>query len=327
MTFNKKHWIVVVLVVLGVSAAFNYQHIAVQLAPKKHAAATRSAAALAADELFWHALHNGEYQKISDVLTALTAAYLENPEDAVTAAHIGFLHTWTLAERPRLAQVPPTITDHVVLARKYFQEAVNLDPADARYLGFLASAMLAEGTVHHDQRLTRQGYFTMLDAVNAWPEFNLFTAGYVFSRQPADSPQFQKAIEWQWRAIDECVEEKVDRRNLDFSRYMKLYTATGNNRACWNSAIAPHNFEGFFLSMGDMLVKAGDWQTAQKIYANARFSPDYARWKFRPLLEERIRQAQVNVAVFRAPERKGEKPTVRMMVNSAYSCMACHQQQ
>jgi hypothetical protein len=31
--------------------------------------------------------------------------------------------------------------------------------------------------------------------------------------------------------------------------------------------------------MGDMPVKSGDWRTAQKVYANAKLSPDYTTWK------------------------------------------------
>lgn len=75
--------------------------------------------------------------------------------------------------------------------------------------------------------------------------------------------------------------------------------------------------------MGDMLVKAGDWQTAQKIYANAKLAREYANWKYQAVLDERIRQAQANVALFNAP---GETPTARIMINSAFACMACHQQ-
>ncbi len=33
--------------------------------------------------------------------------------------------------------------------------------------------------------------------------------------------------------------------------------------------------------MGDMLTKSGDWQTARKVYALARQSPDYAQWPYR----------------------------------------------
>src|SRR5260221_633334 len=80
----------------------------------------------------------------------------------------------------------------------------------------------------------------------------------------------------------------MDRRNPDYARYMALVTTKGPKRVCWNSWIAPHNFEGFFLNMGDMLVKAGDWQTAQKIYGNAKLTPEYGQWKFRQMLEDRI---------------------------------------
>ncbi len=93
---------------------------------------------------------------------------------------------------------------------------------------------------------------------------------------------------------------------------------------CWNSWIAPHNFEGFFLNMGDMLVKAGDWQTAQKIYANGRLAKEYPLWKYRRVQEERIQQAQANVALFNASSNTMSK--VRIMINAEFACMVCHRQ-
>jgi hypothetical protein len=221
--------------------------------------------------------------------------------------------------------VPATITDDATLARKYFEEAVALNPGDARYLGFLASATLAEGNIHHDERLTRRGYFMLLDAIRAWPEFNLFTAGYVMSGQPADSERFKQALEWQWQNLDVCVGDKVDRGTADYAKYMHLATTAGKKRVCWNSWIAPHNLEGFFLNMGDMLVKAGDWRTARKVYSNAKLPGTYSRWNFRQALEDRIRDAPDNVAAFRAPvdASLGGK---QIMVASSFACMACHQQ-
>src|SRR6185503_12812995 len=118
-------------------------------------------------------------------------------------------------------------------------------------------------------------------------EFNLFTAGYVMSRLPASSPRFKEGLEWEWRNLDVCIGERIDRANPDYAKYMALETRQGIKRVCWNSWIAPHNLEGFFLNMGDMLVKSGDWQTAQKIYANARLSKTYASWKYPSVLEER----------------------------------------
>jgi hypothetical protein len=300
------------------------EYFAVQSAPKKQASATRTETAINADKLFWATLHNGNYPGISRALEALTAAYLENPGDAVTAAHIGWLHLWRLSERARMATVPPTITGDAVLARKFFQEAVALHPGEARYLGFLASAMMAEGTIHQDQKLVRQGYFRLQESVKAWPEFNLFTAGYVMSRQPADSERFREGLENQWRALDACVGEKIDRKAIGYEKYLRLETKEGAKRVCWNSWIAPHNFEGFFLNMGDMLVKSGDWQLGQRAYASAKLTPDYASWKYREVLEERIRDAEANVQVFNAPENPKDRKAGRMMANSEFACTGCH---
>ena len=317
-----KHFLALIII-SALLASCSY--IAVKLAPEKQAVKLRSDASLKADVLFWETFHRGEYEKIPDALAALTSAYLDNPTDSVTAAHIGFLHIWRLSERTRLDTVPSTTTDHAVMARKYFQEAVALDPSDARFLGFLGTATLAEGTIHRDEKLIRQGYYTLRDSIVAWPEFNLFTAGYVMSRKPADSPQFREGLDWQWRNLDECAQEKVDRQNPDYSKYMSLHTTEGKKRVCWNSWIAPHNFEGFFLTMGDMLVKSGNWQTAQKIYENAKLSSDYVQWKFRAVLEDRIKEAQGNVALFNTLELPDGKTKNRIMLNSEFSCMACHQ--
>jgi hypothetical protein len=75
--------------------------------------------------------------------------------------------------------------------------------------------------------------------------------------------------------------------------------------------------------MGDLLVKAGDWQTAQQIYANAKLLPEYSIWMFASVLEDRIRNAHVNVARFNGSD---PSPKMGMMGGSAFSCMACHQQ-
>jgi tetratricopeptide (TPR) repeat protein len=309
------------LAILGVVVWSSWDRIAVHAAPEKRAAKVRSDAALKADSLFWQTFHKGDYYEIQNVLETLTAAYLGTPEDAKTAAHIAWLHIWRISERRRVDEVAATATDDVMLARRYFQEAVELDPSDARYLGFLAGTTMAEGNLHKDERLTRKGYFMLRDSIRAWPEFNLFTGGYIMSRLPSDSPRFREGLEWQWRTLDECAEERVDRANPIFSKYMSKETKEGPKRACWNSWIAPHNFEGFFLNMGDMLVKAGDWQTARKIYANAKLSHEYPSWKFSSVLDDRIEHAQENVALFNPTDAT----PVTMMINSEFSCTGCHQ--
>ncbi len=296
---------------------------AVTFTPKKQAVASHSVLAQQAQQLFWDTLHKGRYQDISAAQRLLMAAYLQNPNDPTLAAHLGFLHIWKITERQREKTIPPTIVDEIILAKNYFADAVALDPKDARYLGFLGDSQLVIGNIFHDEREKVHGYYTLKRAIHVWPEFNYFTGGYVMSVLPSQSDRFKEGLEWQWRTLDLCADEKIDRHHPDFSPYMQRETQQGRERACWNSWIAPFNFEGFFLNMGDMLVKAGDWQTAITIYNNAKLAKNYSSWPYRTLLENRIAHAQENVANF---QKDYLDPNKTIMFNSSYGCVACHQQ-
>ncbi len=177
-----------------------------------------------------------------------------------------------ITERAKLKTNDPTIVDEIILAKKYFSDAVQLNPRDARYLGFLGDSTLIEGKIFNDQREEVRGYFILKRAINDWPQFNYFTAGYPMSTLDRHSSSFKEGLEWQWKTLDLCAGEKVNRRFPDFSPYLSRETQQGLYRACWNSWIAPHNFEGFFLNMGDMLVKNGEWQRGVQIYNNAKLS-------------------------------------------------------
>ncbi len=313
--------------ILLAAAFFAATALAGEPAPVKLASATRTPQALQADEVFWRTLHAGDYAHIDAALQASTAAYLADPGDALTAAHVGWLHIWRLAENGRAERHVPTITDDAILARRYFEEAVALKPDDARFQGFLASAQLAEGAIHHDPALMRRGESTMAAAVRAWPEFNLFTAGYVASTAASDSRAFRAGLEQQWRNMEACLDTPVDRANPDIARHRGHAAPSAEKlRACGNTEAVPHNVEGFYLNFGDMLVKAGDWQTARKVYANAMAAPDYATWPFAAVLQERIAHAPDNVTLFNGPSAGRGKPGPQVMANSNAACMACHQQ-
>ena len=301
-----------------------WDRIAVAMAPNKQVATERSSAALAADTLFWSTFHGARYDDIQRALDVLTAAYLDTPNDDITAAHIGWMHMWRVGERARAPNASATITDDLVLAHKYFGEALKLHPDEPRYLGFYAAALMSEGHIDADEALVREGYFTMKRAVKLWPEFNLFTSGYVLSHAPVDSAQFAEALEQQWQNMEACVKTKLDRHGDqagDFARFMSESNKEGPARACWNSSIAPHNSEGFFLNMGDMLVKKGEWKVAQKIYHDATYLAAYPRWKYRDVLDARIVNAEQNVAEFNKTN-----PATPMMIDSAFACMGCHEE-
>ena len=143
------------------------------------------------------------------MMEGLQEIYLKHPADVDTAAHLGFSHIWRIAEAVRLERRSASITDEVILARKYFGEAARLAPEDARFQGFYAGATLAEGIIHGDEKLKRTGYF-------------------------------KEAVDYEWRTLDLCAGTGVDRSNPDFSPYMAKETHEGHPRACWNSWSAPH---------------------------------------------------------------------------------------
>lgn len=311
---------IILILTLTLAACDN---IAVHFSPKKQPQVSHSRTAIKAEKQFWETLHKGRYNDIKATTRLLTAAYIDNPNDPDLAAHLGFLHIWKITERYRNAEIEPTIVNQIILSTHYFSDAVELDPEDARYLGFLGASQIAQGSIFHDNREQTRGYYTLKRAINQWPEFNYFTAGYVMSTQPYQSDNFKEGLAWQWATLDLCAGTKIDRQNPSFSPYMQRETQKGPQRACWNSWIAPYNFEGFFMNMGDMLVKSGDWQTAIKIYRNAQLAKNYSSWPYRAMLENKMAHAKDNVTSYRQ-EFAGRDKTI--LFNSGYGCVACHQQ-
>jgi hypothetical protein len=74
--------------------------------------------------------------------------------------------------------------------------------------------------------------------------------------------------------------------------------------------------------MGDMIVKQGDPATARRVYANAKLSKTYQAWPFKPILDDRIAQADEK-SRFSA---RSSLARSTMMISSTFACMGCHQQ-
>jgi hypothetical protein len=313
----------IIILIIAISALSGCEKIALMTTPKKKPVASSSQLAKTAEDQFWDILHKGQYDHIPQVTEIMTAAYLQNPNDPKLASHLGFLHIWRITERARLKKIDATIVNEITLAHKYFADAAELNPDDARIQGFLGDSMLVEGKLFNDERLQVRGYFKLKHAISMWPEFNYFTAGYPMSTLDYHSSQFQQGLDWQWKTLSLCAGSAVSQRHPDFAPYMNRETTEGPKRACWNSWIAPHNFEGFFMNMGDMLVKTGEWETGIRIYNNAKLSKTYQQWPYRKMLEQRIAQAQLNATRFR--KNNLATPDATVMFNSGYGCAACHQ--
>jgi hypothetical protein len=288
----------------------------------------RTETATRADQLFWDFLHGKEYGSLARVLAALREAQLENPLDVYTNAHIGWTNFWAFSEGVDTGIAQPTkVLDYMRDAEQAFAVASTLAPDEPRILGFLGYSRLALGQATQDQALLARGQGDVARSVQLWPEWAHFGAAYgLDANAPLDSPPFQQALNHYWQNTDACANTTVDRENPDFAPYMAQETLVGRERACWNGWIAPHNTEGFFLIMGDAMVKAGNTRVALVLYNNAKWQRYYYAWPFRGLLERRIANVAENVARFRqpvSPTQPGD-PETSLLANTAIACAICH---
>lgn len=238
---------------------------------------------------------------------------------------------WALSERQNLSPIPSTMIDHAVLAQKYFGEAYRLNPADTRILAFLASTKFIVGSISQDEKLITNGYFDGLKGIREWNDFTEFSLAYSFSGLPHTDPNFQKALNWMESTANRCYCEDFDPQSerciQNISQKVDNLKSIGKKRIVYNSWIAPHNIEGFFMFWGDLLVKHGEWEKAIPVYEFAKHAPDYPNWDYQKILENRIKNAQRNVNLFRTEWPKGQKIPIdnAVMKNTAISCRGCHQ--
>ncbi len=333
--------LLILLTVLGLAGTAFYfsggpKRIAIAAAPAKTAEAKDTPEKKAAEALFWEVFLAGDYGRLEEVMTPLKAAYLENPRDPDLALHAGLLHLWRLAERFRLGEsVRPSITDDMILARKYLEEAKRLNPGDGRINGWLGGVMMGEGFLHGDDKLRVEGYFVAKQGVRDYPAFNHFSFAYALANQPPDSPRFIEAIESLYATMDISCHDRVDRTNPSIAPYAEVRQNEPDaaiRRAVTNTAIAPFNVQGFYLAFGDFLARAGRTQEAAIIYQNAQLDADYERWPFRHLLEDRLANLDENVKRFRDFELTREAlwdPDLAKHANifNSYNCVVCHQRE
>ena len=267
-----------------------------------------------ADKYFWDNFHAGNYDSIPNMLEKLKRTYYKNPGDYKLAAHIAFTHAWAIGESHKSATESAQIIDHATLARQYFKDAFELTPEkDWRLYGFYASFLMAEGTIHGNDKQVVKGYFEMKKAVKKYPEFNLFTKAYSIM----NGGRSKEAVEDLWKNLDKCACEKVDRQNLDYRKYTHLKDVESKMSTCWNTWIAPHNLEGFFLIFGDLLLQEKDRKGALMMYRNATYTDNFDNWHFKGKMLQRINKLEYAIAE--------NKIKAGIFVHDYDQCMVCHE--
>jgi len=271
---------------------------------------------------FWTAFLAQRYDQLPVVLSALEAAAAANPDDAAAAELDALAIVWKISEAARdPSQDPSQIPGLAVTAEHSLLRANQLQPTDPVILGRLGSLEIAIGNVLHDPTRIASGKAEVDQGVQQYPEFMLFNrARLLFDLAPGD-PDAADRLDDFWKKLDACAGAPVDRAAFDIGKYLAEVTAEGPRRVCWNTAHTPHGLEGFFVYMGDALVKRGDAATARVIYGNARKSPGYAGWPFQALLDDRLASADAWAARWTDADPSNDP----VLINAApVACAVCH---
>jgi tetratricopeptide (TPR) repeat protein len=279
-------------------------------------------------DAFFGALAHGDYDALDPVIADLTGEAADG--DEVSQAVLGFAHAWRVAERARY-EPDPEVIGHIDLAVTSFERAVDAIPHDPRLVGFLGSMQLAQGNVWGDNALIRKGWFGTKASARQWPEWGLFTQAYGLVTLDPDEPRYAKGIELLWDNLDACVDERVDREDLDWSVYEAQVDRdedAWNRRACANTDVVPHGVEGFFLIFGDVYAKAGELDAADMMYKNALGSVDVADWPYRWVAEDRRARLDELPEQFRGEAPEGPfEPTEWLVFGGPVGCTVCHQRE
>ncbi|MGZ4055842.1 MAG: hypothetical protein ACXVPU_01230 [Bacteroidia bacterium] len=300
----------------------------------KYECSTETELARSANKFMWDNFHLGNYDSIPAILKKLDEANSYTPEDYKIIAHLGFIHLWAFCERGRKAP-DSSVTEHIYLSNYFFKKAIELNPNDPRIRGFQSSTDICEGALSENLLLIIKGYLNGLRSIKKWPTFNRSAVSFIESQRDSSSRMFKQGIKYQWKVIDECSCKKLDKKTIMASPQKVIADMISEvrnsqnlliKRACWNSWIAPHNLEGFFLNFGDMLVKEGHSEEAKEMYSAAKLSPAYNDWAYKQVLEDRIKNIESDKKIFNKKlkliYRKNEK---QIFINSKISCVACHQ--
>jgi hypothetical protein len=287
-----------------------------------------------ANDYMWSQLHQGNYDSIPEIINKLRSAWSASPGDPALNARLGFIYLWKFCERERIDH-DTSIFRNVFISNNFFKRAIDLNPDDERIYSLLAATEMCGGAIRNDDKQTRRGYLKGLKAVPKWPQFNRFSLAAVVSVLDKNSRMFRKGLRFQWVTMDECSCKKLDKEEVlqrpekvvsDLIAELQKSTDPKIKRACWNTWIAPHNFEGYLLNFGDMLVKNGQLKEAKQLYSAIKLSPSYENWPYRHILEDRVLDITENESEFNKPLQllisKGSK---QIFINSRFSCMACHQ--
>ncbi|HZI09770.1 MAG TPA: hypothetical protein VE153_05205 [Myxococcus sp.] len=254
---------------------------------------------------------------------ALLESFEKDPTNGETAFFLGTLYFWQASEWGRDAsRGSDAQLGQLIKMHKYLNEAVRLNPDDAQAWCFLGTAKMSRARFSNSLGLLNEGVADIRKCAEMYPHFGLLMISITHSFLPINSPGFTAAVDSIWTNLDVCINDRIDRNNPDFTPYTSLTSNTaGPYLACWNSPVSPHNLEGFWLIMGNLLVKNNQPDLAVIAYSNAQLDPAFETWRFKDHLLSQKATAHERAPLYRDSNAANDPP----MIIQETQCVLCHQ--
>lgn len=277
---------------------------AVSCGDDSESGADPGALAAAGAEAFYDTLF-GLQDRSEEAIELLEAAWRANPADGLAVFRLGMMHLFRFSQH--IADFwNPTEFDRreVRRAHEALNRAVVLLPEDLRVPGFRAAATYLKGVIDRDEELRQTGLEQLRDAIELYPEFNIFDfIGVVAPTVSAHDPLYNEVMQF--------VGDPLNAACSPFTQ----------PEICGNAGKAPHNIEGSLLLFGDLFAKAGDASRAVGFYRLALTPFSTEPWRFRSVVEERLRTVNERITLYRDADPTNDPPLAGYR---AEACAICH---
>lgn len=240
------------------------------------------------EALFFRALA-GETELRAAAIETLADGLAHNPDHARGQLLYGMANLSAVAEDGNMMAV--------LKAQPALDKALELNPDDKRIPGWIGTVKVGGARVLNTGLDEAIAY--MIEAADAFPEFNNVSLAIAFGRLPLDTPWPQMAID-RLHATADCG---------------------GDFDVCRNTEKVPHNNEGALMLFGDVHARVGDLAKARYYYELALASPDAATWRYAGEAQKVLDALEDRVALY-LDEDPANDPV--FFAEGRFACVACH---
>jgi len=255
-----------------------------------------SRAASAGEAAFWDTLW-ADHERSDEALRLLTRAVRHDPRDGRSQFLLGMLRlyrsTQACAEFDFLNLCDAAKAEGLA-AQKPLDRASELLVLDTRIQGFRAADSYANGYEQKDPTRLALGMQQLETAIDVNPLFNSFDAfAVVAAILPGSDPYYQNRI--------------LPLVDYVFSQPACIFQLP---EICSNDGMAPHNFEGTLLLLGDIYAKGGRLLDAERWYALGQGFGSGSGYRYQSYLDDRVANAAERVMLYQDADPSNVPPLI-----------------